>query len=47
MGASSGGPGGEAEEFISGVSANGLHTIPHRQREGEVFYAYNRFLFAL
>lgn len=47
MGAPPGGPGGETEEFISGGSANGLHTIPHRQRAGKAFYAYNRFLFAL
>lgn len=32
-----GGPGGEAEEFTSCGSASGAHTIPHRQREGEVF----------
>ena len=32
-----GGPGGEAEELASGGSAYGPHTIPHRQRQGEVF----------
>lgn len=37
------GPGGEAEEFASGGSAYGAHTIPHRQREGEVFNVYNHF----
>lgn len=43
MGAPPGGPGGEAEELVSGGSAHGLHTVPHRQRKGEVFYVSNRF----
>lgn len=43
MGAPPGGPGGEAEELVSGGSADGLHTVPHRQRKGEVFYVSNRF----
>ena len=36
-----GSPGGEAEEFHSGGSAHGAHTIPHRQRQGEVFTVYH------
>ncbi len=36
MGSPPGGPGGEAEEFASGGSAYGPHTIPHRQRQGKV-----------
>lgn len=37
VGTPPGGPGREAEEFLSGGAAYGAHTIPHRQREGDVF----------
>lgn len=37
VGSPPGGPGREAEEFASSGSAYGTHTIPHRQRQGEVF----------
>lgn len=38
VGTPPGGPGREAEEFLSCGAAYGAHTIAHRQREGDVFH---------
>lgn len=47
MGTPPGGPGREAEEFVSCGAAYGAHTFPHWQRQGEVFTVSNHFFYPL